>query len=104
MVGGIGDLLIKASWADRAKYYNKWIFELSYFIVLVVIFLNMFLAVIASTFAQLRDEKRMIKDDIENRCFICNIDRQTFDKDGDGSRDTSSETTTCGTTSVTRYT
>ena len=43
-----------------------------------------FLGIIVSTFAQLRDEKKSIQQDTENCCFICNIDRQTFDKDGDG--------------------
>lgn len=50
----------------------------------MVILLNIFLGIIVSTFAQLRDEKKMIKEDMENNCFICNIDRQTFDKDGNG--------------------
>ena len=84
LTGGIGDILIKVSWDEKAKYYNKWFFEFSYFLIVVVIVLNIFLGIIVSTFAQLRDEKKMIKEDTENCCFICNIDRQTFDKDGSG--------------------
>ena len=52
--------------------------------IVVVIVLNIFLGIIVSTFAQLRDEKKGIHEDMENICFICGIDRQTFDKDGEG--------------------
>jgi len=84
LTGGIGDILVKVPWDEKGKYYNKWFFEFSYFLIVVVLILNIFLGIIVSTFAQLRDEKKSIQQDTENCCFICNIDRQTFDKDGDG--------------------
>ena len=52
--------------------------------IVILTILNIFLGIIVSTFAQLRDDKKNRKDDTENRCFICNIDRQVFDKDGVG--------------------
>ena len=32
------------------------------------------------TFAQQRDLQKQIKDDIDNVCFVCGIDRNTFDR------------------------
>lgn len=52
------------------------------------IFCNIILTAIISgiiidTFGERREKKEMIKDDTLNKCFICNIDREEFDRSGE---------------------
>ena len=46
-----------------------------------VILLNMVFGTIIDTFAQLREAKRQVDVDINNFCFICNLQRYLLDKD-----------------------
>lgn len=45
------------------------------------ILLNIIFGIIIDTFAELRDKKKKTDIDIKNVCFICNIDRGTFDRE-----------------------
>ena len=47
-------------------------------------FQKLFFAVILDTFAELRDQKQKIEEDIATKCFICGIDSYTFDRYGNG--------------------
>jgi len=84
--GGIGDALLKPSYAEGYKttYYFRLFFDLTFFIIINIVFLNIIFGIIIDTFAELRDEKKGIDDDMQNKCYICNIDRYTFDKSGAG--------------------
>ena len=42
--------------------------------------LNIIFGIVIDTFAQQRDLQKQIKDDIDNVCFVCGIDRNTFDR------------------------
>ena len=48
---------------------------------MITILLNIIFGIIIDTFAELRSQKTEMEEDIKNICFICNIDRQIFDKD-----------------------
>lgn len=50
----------------------------------IVIMLNIFLAIIVSTFAQLRDQKKAIMEDMKGVCFVCGLSREALDRDGNG--------------------
>lgn len=39
--------------------------------------INILFGIIIDTFAQLRDNKKEIDEDMKNICFICNLDRYT---------------------------
>jgi hypothetical protein len=84
LTGGIGDILIKASWDNKGRWYDKFFFEFSYYLFVIAIMLNIFLAIIVTTFAQLRDQKKSCLVDMQNVCFICGYSRQVLDKDGNG--------------------
>ena len=83
--GGIGEFLptqtaVKENeqgWAFRAAY------DLTFFLVVITILLNIIFGIIIDTFAQLRDKKSQTEEDMKNICFICNIDRQIFERDTD---------------------
>lgn len=46
---------------------------------MTTILLNILFGIIIDTFAQLRDDKDTVEDDIRNVCFICGIDRTTIE-------------------------
>lgn len=47
-------------------------------------FLNIIFGVIIDTFADLRDQKQSRDIDMKNICFICGLDRDTFEQFADG--------------------
>lgn len=75
--GGIGDALPALSYLNSTKeeYFIRVIFDLSFFLIVIIMFLNIIFGIIIDTFAELREKKRFIDDDMKNTCFICNIDR-----------------------------
>ena len=58
----------------------RWIVDLLFFISVIVMLLNIIFGIVIDTFAQQRDLQKQIKDDIDNVCFVCGIDRNTFDR------------------------
>jgi hypothetical protein len=75
--GGVGDALTPQSYEKKTEYYLRIVFDLSFFLIVVIILLNIIFGIIIDTFAELRDNKRQMDDDMKNKCFICNIDRYT---------------------------
>lgn len=49
-----------------------------------IILLNVIFGIIIDSFGELRIHRQMIRGKIDNECFICGIDRFTFDTKGDG--------------------
>jgi hypothetical protein len=54
-------------------------YDLSFYIVLIVIVLNLIFGVIIDTFGDLRTEKNEKEDILKNTCFICGLERGRFD-------------------------
>ena len=83
--GGIGDYTEAINYADTFDKYNVKLFhDASFHILVKVILLNILFGIIIDTFAQLREQKKEIQIDKNNFCYICNLERQQFDKDGGG--------------------
>ncbi|KAI6200598.1 Inositol 1,4,5-trisphosphate receptor [Aphelenchoides besseyi] len=76
--GGIGDVLRNV---DPQEPYFLWriMYDLSFYIVLIVIVLNLIFGVIIDTFGDLRTEKNEKEDILKNTCFICGLERGRFD-------------------------
>jgi hypothetical protein len=56
--GGIGDALEQISYQnDSQLFYGRFFFDLSFFILIIIILLNIIFGIIIDTFAELRDEK-----------------------------------------------
>lgn len=51
-----------------------------FYITVILLLLNMVNGVIVSTFSQIREENNAKEEDINNKCFICSIDRLEFEK------------------------
>mmetsp|Transcript_35853 Transcript_35853/g.35476 ORF Transcript_35853/g.35476 Transcript_35853/m.35476 type:complete len:858 (-) Transcript_35853:45-2618(-) len=82
--GGIGDAIKQDDVIDRIDLF---FYMFSFHIIVILIMLNIVFGIIIDTFAQLRDEKRFIENDQNNKCYICNLDRYIFDQDGNGFED-----------------
>ncbi|KAI6214303.1 Inositol 1,4,5-trisphosphate receptor [Aphelenchoides besseyi] len=76
--GGIGDVLRNV---DPQEPYFLWriMYDLSFYIVLIVIVLNLIFGVIIDTFGDLRTEKNEKEDILKNTCFVCGLERGRFD-------------------------
>jgi len=68
---------------NRGAYTIFWIlFNLFFYIVTVVILLNVILSVIVDTFGELRDKRVETEYHKANFCFICSIEREIFQRKG----------------------
>eukprot|EP00026_Physarum_polycephalum_P000121 Phypoly_transcript_00121.p1 GENE.Phypoly_transcript_00121~~Phypoly_transcript_00121.p1 ORF type:complete len:2101 (+),score=228.03 Phypoly_transcript_00121:347-6649(+) len=81
--GGIGDMLSSMQWEDKDSRWRI-IYEISFFFLVIVILLNIIFGIIIDTFGELRAQNKAIENDMENRCFICGIERYTFDRQAEG--------------------
>jgi hypothetical protein len=81
--GGVGDVLKRASYTNNNSYfYVKLIYSLFYFILCVVLLLNIVFGIIIDTFRELRIKYQETLYDSNNVCFICGAKRDDLEKDG----------------------
>jgi len=79
--GGIGDIMPKRTFEeDIGGYYARFFIDFIFFVIVILLFLNMINGIIINTFSQLREIQETKKFDVENNCFICNLDKSTFQK------------------------
>lgn len=78
--GGIGDILSKKAIRNPQIYWVRWITDMIFYITVILLLMNMINGVIVSTFSQIREESNDKEEDINNKCFICSIDRVEFEK------------------------
>jgi len=77
--GGIGDVLDPALFG-RQNYFPRLVFDLSFFIIVIIILLNIVFGIILDTFGELREKKNNIDEDIRSRCFVCSLDSDIFQR------------------------
>jgi len=75
--GGIGDALGTVDWLDT-RFVGRWFFDISFYIVIIIIILNVVFGIILDTFGALRDEKNEVEEEMRNKCFVCGIGANTF--------------------------
>jgi len=80
--GGMADFLPKRSITDTLNFSLRFFFDLSFFVIVIIILLNVIFGIIIDTFAAMREETESKQADMKNNCFICSIDRYTFDRQG----------------------
>jgi hypothetical protein len=73
--------------ADTARFTldNRIVLDLAFFVILMTVLVNVLFGIIIDTFASLRQKKAARKEATENYCFICGIDKLTFDRADDTS-------------------
>lgn len=81
--GGIGDILLPPRWTDAGTLLRV-SYDSTFFFVVIVLLLNIIFGIIIDTFGELRALNKAIEFDIKNKCFICGMDRYTFDRHAEG--------------------
>lgn len=76
--GGIGDVLRNVP-PHEESFLPRILYDMAFFIVLIVIVLNLVFGVIIDTFGDLRAERNEKDDILKNTCFICGLERGRFD-------------------------
>ena len=71
--GGISEGIRMLSYENVMidRFYVRFIYDLSFCIVINIISLNLLFGIIIDTFAGLREDKMAMQEDMFNKCFIC---------------------------------
>ena len=79
MGGGIGDALLKPELTTNSnEYYTRIAYDLMFFVLINVIFMNIIFGIIIDTFAQLRDIRTEQDKYRENVCSYTTINVQSL--------------------------
>eukprot|EP00760_Papus_ankaliazontas_P034306 PhM_4_TR7112/c0_g1_i1/m.31399 len=81
--GGIGDLLTRPHWNEMPgmpPVAARLLLDFTFWIIMIIIFLNIIFGIILDTFADLRDKKQFCEKDMRTVCFVCGIEAFEFDK------------------------
>lgn len=76
--GGIGDAIESATYSDeeRFSYALNLLYNLTFFMIVCAILLNLIFGLIIDAFGELRDQKSDAEEDQQDECFICGIQRR----------------------------
>lgn len=82
----MGDMMVRESYKpdNRLKWYIRFFYDVSIFIVLNITMLNIIFGIIIDTFAALRDKMTKVLINMNTVCFICSLDKITYDKTPEG--------------------
>ena len=72
--GGLGESLVQHS-REEEHFWVRYFLDLSFFIIVIVVMLNIIFGVILDAFADLRDRDKARQEDIKNRCLICGLEK-----------------------------
>eukprot|EP00759_Apiculatamorpha_spiralis_P048968 PhF_6_TR44153/c0_g1_i1/m.67576/K04958/ITPR1; inositol 1,4,5-triphosphate receptor type 1 len=79
--GGVGDVMKPVTWNDD-NFSSRTLFDFSFWIVMIIIFLNILFGIILDTFASLRDERNKKEEDMRTICFICGLEASNLERQG----------------------
>ena len=80
--GGIGDVIHIQPYDpdDVGLFVWRVIFDMSFFIIMIILLLNLIFGMIIDSFGEIRDQKSSNDEDQKNVCFICGIERSEFER------------------------
>ena len=81
--GGLGEALPQENYGFKEPAW-RFFFDLSFFILVTTIGLNIVFGIIVDTFSELRDEKYRTDELMNSQCFICGRKSYDFDRFGNG--------------------
>lgn len=82
--GIMSGYILLSSTIDQENYWNNQFFNIFFYWIMNVIFMNIVFGIIIDTFGELRDEKKAIKEDMNSACFICGKMKYEFEMRGLG--------------------
>ena len=77
--GGISDVALPPMPVENSYWYRL-LWDTMFWLVMIVIFLNIIFGIILDTFKELRDKKTIRELDMATSCFICGKQASAFDK------------------------
>lgn len=77
--GGVGDVMQPWTWGNR-RMLARLTYDMLFYALVTVVFLNILFGIIIDTFGQMRDEKREKEADMHGFCFICGLNADTLEK------------------------
>ena len=79
--GCIGDILTKPSYSfkNRKLFYIRYIYDVSIFMIVNLLFINILFVIIIDNFSELREKEKKRKLEDKNVCFICSLEKTFFD-------------------------
>jgi len=80
--GGMADTFIPKPVSEKVEFLKRFFFDLTYFVIVIIILLNVIFGIIIDTFASMREADDERTTDMTTTCFICSIDKNTFDRNG----------------------
>ena len=81
--GGIGELIQNPTWGSELHAIRV-VYDMSFYILVTVIFMNIVFGIIVDTFGELRQKREGREQEMRTHCFICNVASSEFDKRADG--------------------
>ena len=79
--GGAADQMIRISFErNKHTYYHRLIYDISYFLICIIIMIDLVFGIILGTFSDMREKERKHDNDKINHCFICHITREIIEK------------------------
>ncbi|PWV16830.1 putative inositol 1,4,5-trisphosphate receptor [Trypanosoma cruzi] len=77
--GGVGDIMQEESWSS-STLFPRVSYDLVFFALVNVVFLNIMFGLIIDTFGELRDAKREKELDMKSTCFVCGLEADEFER------------------------
>ncbi|RNF14387.1 inositol 1,4,5-trisphosphate receptor [Trypanosoma conorhini] len=77
--GGVGDIMQEEPWSS-GTLFPRLSYDLVFFSLVNVVFLNIMFGLIIDTFGELRDAKREKEVDMQSTCFVCGLNADVFEK------------------------
>jgi hypothetical protein len=80
--GGVAELLSPPIFGKQrtGAAYARLVYDLLFFVLFIIMFLNLIFGIILDTFGQLRVQRDMIEQDQTKKCFICGLSVAEFDR------------------------
>lgn len=83
--GGIGDGIKSPVKGEiSCDYWSRMLFDLLFFVVIILILLNIIFGIIIDTYADLKEKRLKMKDDVDNVCYICGGKKTELEQDAKG--------------------
>jgi hypothetical protein len=85
MGGGIGEAIKSPVKNDsQCDYWSRMAFDLLFFVVIILILLNIIFGIIIDTYADLKEKRLKINIDVNDSCYICGGFKNELTKDSKG--------------------
>lgn len=79
--GGIADGIKHQPYDEgHEKWVGRILYDLSFFVLVITLLLNLIFGMIIDAFGDLRDQKTSDEEDQKNTCFICGVERSEYEK------------------------